>query len=704
MKKTLCLTLLAASLVAQGQREKTTFQTAERWKPTTDLRADAVMVYGTRSGGGATFSERVQSWRERGYTTHYMTGIAWGGYADYFIGLWDGRRHMDEGQKAASGDTIMHGRQTPYIVPTKNFLQYFKERQIRPAIEAGIDAIFLEEPEFWARAGYSEAFKREWQEYYGFPWRPPHESAENTYLANKLKYHLYYRALDEAFSYAKALGAERGMKVRCYVPTHSLLNYTMWGIVSPEASLASMQSCDGYIAQVWTGTSRAQNYFNGVRRERVFETAFLEYGCMESMVRPTERKVFFLTDPIEDRAVDWEDYRRNYQATFAAQLLYPSVADYEVMPWPDRIYERLYRVSSQSDSMARIPRFYSTQMQVMINALGRMPVSHSRVSGPQGVSVLMANSLMFQQPIRGQNYSDPHLSDFFGLAMPLLKRGIPVEIMHLENVAYPQTWAGQKVLLMTYSNMKPLSPAAHSHIAEWVRQGGHLIYCGRDDDAYQAVSEWWNQQGNHYAAPSEHLFALLGIPARASGRYTVGRGTVSIIRQDPKEFVMKPQADAPLVECVRQAYGPWQEKNHLQLSRPPYVIAAVMDEAASDEPLRLQGSYVDLFDPALPCLTEKVVRPGEQAFLFDLQAVGRKQPQVVAAASRQYDEQRTRHSYSFTAKSPAETDNAMRILLPRAPKQVCVSVPSQWEWDAPTHTMLLRFENQPDGVRVEISF
>ena len=53
------------------------------------------------------------------------------------------------------------------------------------------------------RAGYSEAFKREWKEYYGFEWRPQHESPENTYLSNKLKYHLNYRALNECFTYAK---------------------------------------------------------------------------------------------------------------------------------------------------------------------------------------------------------------------------------------------------------------------------------------------------------------------------------------------------------------------------------------------------------------------------------------------------------------------------------------------------------------------
>ena len=252
---------------------KTTFQTSREWRPTIDNRADAAMVYGV--GGNPSdnsdripFEERVRSWRERGYEVHFMTGIAWGEYQDYFTGAWDGVPHLDEGQVQRSGDTIWHGHMVPYIVPTDNYLEYMKQRHIKRVIDAGITHIFLEEPEFWARAGYSEAFKREWRKFYGFDWRPQHESPENTYLASKLKYHLYYNALREVCSFAKEYGRSKGLDVRCYVPTHSLVNYAQWQIVSPEASLASLPCVDGYIAQVWTGTSREPNYFDGVCRER----------------------------------------------------------------------------------------------------------------------------------------------------------------------------------------------------------------------------------------------------------------------------------------------------------------------------------------------------------------------------------------------------------------------------------------------------
>lgn len=703
-------------------REKTTFQTANPWKPVTDTRADIAIVYSVKEHhekGNLTFEQRVQTWRDRGYTTHFMTGIAWGEYQDYFTGKWDGKWHLDEGQVTQKGDTIWHGRMVPYIVPSKNFIEYMKQAVVKRVIDAGIDAIYLEEPEFWARSGYSEAFKREWKEYYGFDWRPQHESPENTYLSNKLKYHLYYRALNEVFTFAKEYGKSKGMNIRCYVPTHSLVNYSQWMIVSPEASLASLPCVDGYIAQVWTGTSRELNFFNGQKKERVFETAFLEYGSMESMTAPTGRKMFFLTDPIEDWPRDWADYKKNYQATFTAQLLYPMIADYEVMPWPDRIYEGLYRTSANSDKKERIPRFYSTQMQVMINTLNNMPLSENKVSGSQGIGVLMSNSLMFQRFPTHNGYEDPQLSNFYGQALPLLKRGVPVKTVHIENVSFSKTWNDLKVLIMSYSNMKPMDKTSHEHIAEWVKKGGVLIYCGRDDDAFQSVQEWWNTNGNTFNTPSEHLFTTLGLKAPFNaGEYTYGKGKVYIMRNDPKEFVLKNRSDVEFVNTVKKLYDSKSGnasltfKNHFALTRGPYEIISVVDENDDQSPYTIKGKLIDLFDPEIPVLNEKQVKPGEQAFLYNIGNVKNpKTPQVLATAARVYDEKATKNAYTFVAKSPLNTTNVMRILLPKKPEQ-CNAYDHKgnklneaaWKWDEESKTGLLRFENNPEGVKVELTW
>lgn len=721
----LIIVLLSCS-DAQDQRaedrpkEKTVFQTSNPWKPVIDVRADVAIVYSVKDhheNGGMTFEERVQSWRDRGYTTHFMSGIAWGEYQDYFTGMWDGKWHLDEGQVTQQGDTIWHGHMVPYIVPSTNFIQYMKEAVIKRVIDAGIDAIYLEEPEFWSRSGYSEAFKREWKEYYGFDWRPQHESAENTYLSNKLKYHLYYRALNECFTYAKAYGKSKGMDVRCYVPTHSLVNYSQWMIVSPEASLASLPCVDGYIAQVWTGTSREPNYFKGERKERVFETAFLEYGSMESMTAPTGRKLFFLTDPIEDWPRDWADYKKNYQATFTAQLLYPMIANYEVMPWPNRIYQGLYRTSADSDEKERIPRFYSTQMQVMINALNHVPLSENKVSGSQGIGILMANSLMFQRFPTHAGYEDPQLSNFYGQALPLLKRGVPVKTVHIENVSFPETLKDIRVLIMSYSNMKPMEETAHGYLAEWVKSGGTLVYSARDEDVFQRVQDWWNTGENDFKAPSDHLFENLGldVPLEA-GEYQYGKGLVRVLRNDPKEFVLEAGSDDDFVSAIDALYRKTTGeglafKNNFALTRGPYEIISVVDENADATPYTLEGMLIDLFDPEIPVLTTKVINPGEQALLFNIDRVeNRDIPQVIATAARVYDEEIAEHSYAFLVKSPLNTTNVMRILLPKKVADIKVidhfgeAMKVESSWDEVSKTCFLRFENNPEGVHVSVKW
>ncbi|WP_181390441.1 hypothetical protein [Sphingobacterium athyrii] len=724
IKTNILALLMLPTLTAIAQKKdpvKTTFQSSREWRPTIDNRADAVMIYGT--GGNPSdksrkipFEERVKSWRDKGYITHFMTGIAWGEYQDYFTGKWDGKMHLDEGQVDVKGDTIWHGHMVPYIVPTENYLKYIKEMHVKRVIDAGIDAIFMEEPEFWARAGYSESFKKEWKKYYGFDWRPQHESPENTYLSNKLKYALYLNALNEVFTYAKSYGKTKGMDVKCYVPTHSLINYSQWMIVSPEASLASLPCVDGYIAQVWTGTSREPNYFNGVAKERVFETAFLEYGAMESMTAPTGRKMFFLTDPIEDWPRDWADYKKNYQATFTAQLLYPNIADYEVMPWPERIYEGLYKTSPNSDQKEKIPRHYSTQMQVMINSLNSMPKTASKVSGSTGISVLLANSLMFQRFPTHAGYDDPQLANFYGLALPFLKRGVPIKTVHLENLAVKDALAETKVLLMSYSNMKPLSAEAHQYLADWVKNGGILIYCGTDLDPFQSVQEWWNTNGKNYQRPSDHLFEKMGLKdgMTKEGKYTYGKGTFYVLRSDPKEFVVKPDNSQKLLDVTKNLYEnngkseKLQFKNYFTLTRGNYDLIAVLDENVSNQPYHVKGNLIDLYDPALPIVTSKNIQPNEQCLFVNLDHIKNKQqPQVLASASRIYNETSANHHYSFTAKSPINTTNISRILLPNKPKSVLVDkkeVFSEENWDTKTKTYLLGFENSPDGVHVAIKW
>lgn len=317
----------------------------------------------------------------------------------------------------------------------------------------------------------------------------------------------------------------------------------------------------------------------------------------------------------------------------------------------------------------------------------------------------MGNSLMFQRFPLHDGYDDPQLSNFYGMAMPLVKRGVPVEITHIENLGYPAALKDVRVLLMTYSNMKPLEPQAHDYLAAWVKKGGCLVYCSTDSDPFQNVSEWWNTGGNDYAAPADHLFERMGIKAGAGeGVYRFGKGTVHILRHDPKEFVLEKGGDSLLMEAVTAAYGPLELKNHFTLDRGPYKLVAVVDEGVSDEPYTVEGKFVDLYDPSLGVYDRLDVAPGTQRFLYDVSKAP-KAPCILAAASRAYDISKTARSFSYVCKSPLETVNVTRVLLSSKPVQVLVNGdPADYEWDEDSHTCLFRHDNNPDGVTVVINW
>lgn len=105
-----------------------------------------------------------------------------------------------------------------------------------------------------------------------------------------------------------------------------------------------------------------------------------------------------------------------------------------------------------------------------------------------------------------------------------------------------------------------------------------------------------------------------------------------------------------------------------------------------------------------PWRRPREVSPGQQGFFFNIDQVpDMKKPQVLAGASRVYQEARSASSYSYIAKSPSQTTNISRVLLPQVPKQVLVEgkdvfTPSHWDDDS--HTYLLTFENYPEGVNV----
>lgn len=722
------------AFIRSKTEERTGYQIGGFPPDSVDNQCDFVMVYRLDE----SYQDRIKAFKEKGYVIHFMTGISWGKYTDYLYGEYDGRNHWDEAQTDRYGNKILHSHDVPYMVPTIAFADYITEK-LKEVVDSGVEAIHVEEPEFWDRAGYSEAFKREYALYYREPWKAPHESTDARFKCAKLKAYLFTRTIDRLSSSLKEYAKIKYNKdLRFYVPTHSLLNYTQWKIVSPEGKLADIPAVDGCIAQVWTGTSREKNWFDGEYKERTFETAYLEYGVMQELVKGTGRRMWFLHDPIEDNpGFDWNDYRKNYFCTVAASLLHPKINTFEICPWPNRVFEDKY--PKGSPDAEPIPDEYATLLNNSFNTLGTLEECEN---GGAEIGILMADSQLYQREYPDSEFSEAPeeivgtvlvdgeetinsiknklfgnekserelmlkykssnaFPSFYGLALPLLKYGVPVRPVLLDNARrYNGYLDDYTTLIMSYEFMKPDYPDINNAIAGWVRRGGTLIYAGDGSDPYHGIRSWWT---GSYPTAAEHLFESLGLEQNAEGIYSVGKGKVGIIRTDPAVFCSSKEKADIFRKFVENATGAeFDYKNYLKLERNEYTIAAVMDESVNDEPLTLNGHFIDMFSPDFDYVTEKTVMPGESTMLLDLDKIS-GDLRILGTSVRIFDMKLSDKTITLSAYGAAKLNASIRIKVPFAVSEADADGEKLFcEYDAESSTVLVKYRSEAKPVTITI--
>lgn len=128
--------------------------------------------------------------------------------------------------------------------------------------------------------------------------------------------------------------------------------------------------------------------------------------------------------------------------------------------------------------------------------------SHSgdvkRECGVEGVGVLMGQTTSWMN-----NPPDAAGVDgFYGLALPLTERGIPVEVLMAEQVNQGGYLDGIHTLLVSTEFMKPMSAEVQKSLLAWTRKGGLLLVFG-GRNAYDQVKGWWHEGG--YPSPLDSL-------------------------------------------------------------------------------------------------------------------------------------------------------------------------------------------------------
>lgn len=453
---------------------RTSFQTHLGYVPFHDISTDIVII-------ADNAPHKIHSWRGKGYIPYVMYGFRDG--EDWV------REHPEEVQTTEDGTKLTCGPGSYYLVPTENrvskALDYF-----RKALEGGAKAVCPEEPEFFASAGYSDAFKHAFEKRYGKPWSPSQEP-QNRWLWERLKGEMEINILSEIYKLARTYDPS----VKTFLLAHSPLNYTESGIVFPHYQMLETGLVDEVIDQTWSDMIRGHTKYAGERKERLVENAYLYYASAVGYAHGKVKGLWFLHDPLADNpSLSIEEYERAYQANVVASLLFPQVSQYEVMPWPVRIFQH-------------IPSWYEQEIMSVIQALSEMKDYDGQAEwfNPHGeVGVVMGDGAVYQ---RGGPYASD-MDCFYGLMLPILYAGYALDIPHLERFTEVGYLDKYRVLLLSYDPQKPLSPDVNFALAEWVKKGGALILFG-GDDPFNEVEEWWRKEG--FPSPQDHLLSLLGI-------------------------------------------------------------------------------------------------------------------------------------------------------------------------------------------------
>jgi len=481
------------------EQPQTLFQTLAPWCPDIDIGTEEVIVH-VAATKRQSLSETIDSWRKHGYEKLGFMFHAYGGTgADAFF-----KKHPEPIGQCKSGKPLK------YVIPSDEWIAFVKD-WIDKVVELGVLSIYPEEAETHAVDGYSHIFKREWERYYGTAWRDPASSMDARYEMSKLKSALWKRFFEEISTYIK----ENHPHVRCIIPIHSAINYATWHLVFAHSMLPDIKNCDGVIGQVWSDTAKSFIKYRGKYQRMVFENAYFEYSFFVNLMRGCSKPLWLFNDFLSDEANHgWSTYRNWYQDVLVASLLFPQTSRYEVTPWPEKfskteIYELGAFPPLGGFLGGEIPQSYVTELLSIWNAQAQFHLEDK--NGVQGNAVSQAVVGVFiSDTVMWQNHEPcpSNMDSFYGLCMPLLRAGVPVQILSLERLLVPGYLDAFTVLLLSYDAMKPLDERYHTSLSNWVEKGGKLIYFG-GSDPYNRIKSWWKSKG--LDNPQNDLFRKLGV-------------------------------------------------------------------------------------------------------------------------------------------------------------------------------------------------
>lgn len=646
------------------EQPHTSFLFAGDYDPHMAVPTDAVRLY-----------KYSNTWSEKGYSIHIMIhsrmgedlyrcpdefqmdryGNLWG-IANFFL---EGKfvymycgalvPELKERVVERYGNNVTMQTNDHYKVPTRERTEFMK-KYCKEIIELEeLEGIGFDEPEFWSETGYCKAFRKEWEDYYGSPWQPPHSSVSARYMSERLKAHLFVRHVEEILMEAQ----KRKPSAIRLVAMHSPIGYYEMGIVAAYHELINLPVVQEMLAEVWN---------------QPFDKSYLEYSSCYNLLRGTGKRLWFFMDPLGDAPdVPLEFYVQRFSENLLSAVMFPQVDSFEVLAWPQRIY-------------GKVTKDYETVINTVVGALSEFWCYQDGklIAGSDGIGTFVADSMGWQR-------GDPCKSDFdcfYGISLPLVRKGIPVQVLSLDRVIERDYLKNMKTLLLSYDFLKPMNPEINRRIVEWVQEGGTLVCFGGDDAYNDLPKAWWKQAG--FASPLEELFSRMNLSANkkrldkslenpiynnrnginnGNGSITweaqVGKGTVIYAGVVSGVLLNSPEGANWICNLTKYAFckigESYREQPYFLMQRGPYTAVWVFDKEYT-----VSGRFINLLSPSLSIVNDMVVPAHTGVFLkkFDYDD---DIPRILAVSGRMQAKYEGENVTCFIVRAPSGTNGSARL-------------------------------------------
>jgi hypothetical protein len=461
--------------------------------PSSDLQNDVVIL-------DSLDQATAEAWKARGYTVWFSTDLRDTPAA--------GQPAAADAQTSRDGAAITRDGRA-YVYPS-TARATATGQAINSALGAGSDGVLVDGAGVWSKAAYSPAFKEAWTTKQGGTWQDPSTSMATRWQTSQFMANLVQTSMGSLLSGVSDArpAAER------IITLDSSFSSTLRDLIEPPRALSFLPSVQGVVGLDATDLMDTPVRHGGVRTTQPFAISYLSDSALVQLMRGTQKPVWLRLTPALTGAdtAAWKD--RLEECTVSALLL--KDADH-------------FDLSMSPQQATPLPEDLQTELDA-ITAAVRDPHPASLDDGNaavmQTVGILVGDTAAWQTDDSAGSSADAILA----LAIPLLQRGIPVQLVPLERATEPSFLRQFKTLLLSYDMQKPLESRIHEGLADWTRRGGSLVVFGGTDAFNTAPGTWWTQAG--LPAPQTDLWKVLGVPA-TGGPTTVPARTLDLSRMHP---------------------------------------------------------------------------------------------------------------------------------------------------------------------------